>query len=374
MASKMTIPSTKVCFPAGDRQDILARIGRCLEEGQVAQGANVDELERTFARYIGSKHALALSSGGSALEAGLRALSVQGKEVLVPTNTFLATAAAVIAAGGTVKLLDIDPETLSPSVSEIQAALGPNTAGVIVVHIGGIVSRDINDIRALCKRKGVWLFEDCAHAHGSALGDTQAGLFGIGGAYSFFSTKVITCGEGGALVTNDDGLADRVGLLRNYGKREPWVTVCEEFGLNWRLNELAAIVAVAQLRRLDEFIAWRARIAASYTKRLAQVPAVRSIQPSGRSSWYKYIVLLPPGCDRDRVKRYAKEQGVSLSGGVYDRPLHKQPVAEKLGFHGSFPNADAFCNRHVCLPIYFGMTEAEAEYVIDVFKAAIAAA
>lgn len=254
MQPTMTIPAAKIHFSAEDRREILSRIDRCLETGQVAQGANIDELEASFARYVGCRHALALSSGGSALEAAMRALDVDGKEVLVPTNTFLATAAAVLAAGGTVRLVDIDPETLSPSADMIEQALGPNTAGLIVVHIGGIISRDIEAITAVCERRGIWMFEDAAHAHGSALGDTKAGLFGVGGSYSFFSTKVMTSGEGGMLVTNDDALADKVRLLRNYGKRQPWVTSSEHFGLNWRLNELAAAVAVVQLRRLDEFI------------------------------------------------------------------------------------------------------------------------
>lgn len=173
------------------------------------------------------------------------------------------------------------------------------------------------------------------------------------------------------LVTDDEDLSRRVRLLRNYGKPDPWETHCVDFGLNWRLNELAAAVAVAQLRRLDEFIAWRAKIAAFYNSRLAQVASTRTIQPSGRCSWYKFIVVLPPGVNRKKVKDYAKEHGVSLAGGVYDIPLHKQPAVSKLGIRGSFPHADDFCARHICLPIYFGMTDAEAEYVIETIRSAI---
>jgi dTDP-4-amino-4,6-dideoxygalactose transaminase len=301
----------------------------------------------------------------------MRALDVHGKEVLVPTNTFLATAAAVLAAGGTVRLVDIDPETLSPSADMVEQALGPNTAGLIIVHIGGIISRDIAAIKAVCDRRGVWMFEDAAHAHGSALGDTMAGLFGVGGAYSFFSTKVMTSGEGGMLVTNDDALADKVRLLRNYGKRQPWVTSSEHFGLNWRLNELAGAVAVVHLKRLDELIDGRAKIANLYTKGLSDAHGVRIVRPHGRCSWYKFIVLPPVGVDRNKLKAHAKELGVSLAGGVYDLPLHRQPVAAELGFLGQFRNADEFCNRHVCLPIYFGMTDAEADYVLQVIRTAM---
>jgi dTDP-4-amino-4,6-dideoxygalactose transaminase len=367
----MKIPATKIHFSADDRKEILSRIDCCLETGQVSQGANVDELEALFAQYVGCQHALALSSGGSSLEAAMRALGVEGKEVLVPTNTFLATAAGVLAAGGSVRLLDIDLTTISPSVQIIEEAIGPQTVGVIVVHIGGIISRDIEQIRVLCDQKGVWLFEDCAHAHGSEFAGKKAGCFGVGGAYSFFSTKVMTCGEGGMFVTSDYGVAKEVALLRNYGKADKWVTICERFGLNWRLNELAAAVAVVQLKRLDEFVDYRTRVAQHYTKILADEPRVTILQPSGRCSWYKYIVLLPTSVNRDELKKYAAARGVTFAGGVYDRPLHSQPVATSLGFSGTFPKAVDFCARHVCLPIYVGMTSSETDYVVEVFRDAL---
>ncbi len=149
------------------------------------------------------------------------------------------------------------------------------------------------------------------------------------------------------LVTNDENLSKKVKLLRNYGKPEPRETYCLDFGLNWRLNELAAIVGVAQLKRLDEFIDWRSKIAALYDSHFAHLSStIRTVQPVGRCSWYKYIVILPTGMDRKKIKDFAKEQGVSLSGGVYDIPLHNQPAISKLGIHGSFPNADDFCARH----------------------------
>ncbi len=382
---KMDIPPIKVCFPESDRQEILARIDKCLAEGQVAQGPYVEEFEALFRDYVGCKHAIALCNGGCALEAAMRALDVRGKEVLVPANTFLATAAAVIVAGGTVRLVDIDNQTLAPTPEAVRTAISPRTAGLIMVHIGGFMSKDLLEIRSICEQSGIWLFEDCAHAHGSALTDTQGGMatqtstasrnagrIGIGGAYSFFSTKIITCGEGGMLVTDDDTLADRARILRSYGKRQPWLTYCEEIGMNWRLNELAAIVGITQVKRLDEFIAWREKIAAIYTERLSKYPDITCIAPAGRCSWYKYIVLLSPGTDREKVRGLARENGLRFSGGVYDLPLHRQPVAKQLGwaftgFHGT----DDFCERHLCLPLYHGMTPDEADYVVDTFIAAL---
>jgi len=364
----VTVPALRIHFLEDDRREICRRIERCLADGQVAQGKNVEEFEELFARYSSANHAVAVSSGGSAIEAAMWALGVKGQEVLVPTNTFLASAAGVLLAGGRVKLVDIDPATAAPSLEIMERSVTPDTAGVIIVHVGGLITPEIRAISDWCRGSGLWLFEDCAHAHGSTLEFGRAGTFGIGGAFSFFSTKVMTCGEGGMVVTNDKDLAKRVALLRNYGKPEPWTTYSTELGANWRLNELAAAVGVVQLRRLDEMIEWRRRIADFYTQKLACVSELKLVLPSGSSSWYKYIVLLPKGIDRDSLRRAAKERGVAFSGGVYDLPLHRQPVFDGR-VDGEFPGADDFCSRHICLPIYYKMTTEQAECVVDTLKA-----
>lgn len=364
-----SIPAVGVHFSNSDREEILSRIDRCLATGYVSQGANVEEFEANFASYMGTRHAVAVCSGGAALEAAMRALDVAGKEVLLPTNTFFATAAAVLAAGGRIKLVDIDAHTLAPSVESIARALGPDVAGLIVVHIGGIISHDLDELRKLCDRHRLWLFEDCAHAHGSELDGKRAGTFGIGGAYSMFSTKVITSGEGGIFLTNEDWLADQVRLLRDYGKPSRWISYSVQFGLNWRLNELAAIVGIAQLRRLDEFIDWRAKIAAIYDRELAADPILTRVRPSDRSSWYKYIVKLPGESAREPLKAYMRERGVAMPGGVYDLPLHRQPVFGDQFDGIEFPVADDFCARHICLPIYYGLEVEDARYVAQSLRA-----
>jgi dTDP-4-amino-4,6-dideoxygalactose transaminase len=195
----------------------------------------------------------------------------------------------------------------------------------------------------------------------------MAGRFGQAAAYSFFATKVMTSGEGGMLVTDEDELAQRARGLRDYGKPDPWVSFHTEIGANWRMPEFCAAVGFVQLRRLDEFIAWREKIAGFYTEGLRGIPGVAPVLPAGRSSWYKYIVLLPKGLHREQVKSVMKDRGVSLSGGVYDMPLHQQPVFAGMT-HEQFPMADNLCSRHICLPLYYGMTDEEAEYVVDTLK------
>jgi dTDP-4-amino-4,6-dideoxygalactose transaminase len=366
----MNVPAAKVVFPEEDQREIIDRIRTCLSSGRISQGVNTREFEETFARYVGVRHAVSVSSGGAALEIAMRLLDVKDREVLVPTNTFVASATSVVFAGGHVRFVDADARTFAVSRQALEAAVSPRTVGVVLVHVGGIITPDIEAIRAWCDSRGLWLFEDAAHAHGSALNGRMAGRFGVAGAYSFFATKVMTAGEGGMLVTDDPTLADRARGLRDYGKPDPWVSFHTQVGANWRMSELSAAVGVVQLKRLEEFIGWRARVAAFYTRALRDVAGVEPVVPADRSSWYKYIVLLPSAIDRDRLRAAMKASNVALSGGVYDTPLHQQPVFR--GAAGEFPIAEEVCARHICLPLYYGMAEDEAGHVVDSLRGALA--
>lgn len=363
----MKIPPLKVLFSKEDRREILRRIDEALATGFVVMGKNVEEFEREFAKYCGTKYAVAVSSGSSALEIVMRILDVKNKEVLIPTNTFFSTAAAALFAGGRVRLVDVSPESFSLDLKNIKKRITKNTAGVIIVHIGGIIIPEIEEIRHWCSEKGLWLIEDCAHAHGSEYNNKKAGRFGLGGCYSFFSTKVITTGEGGMVVTDEKDLAQKIKLFRNHGKPEPWVSRHTDLGSNWRMTEFSAAVGLIHLKSLDKFIAWRKKTANLYTKLLAEVQEAKPVLPVGESSWYKYIVLIGKRMSKKKLKSLLKERGISLSGEVYEIPLHQQPIFEGI-LTGSFPIADDICNCHICLPLYYGMTDKEALYVIENLK------
>ena len=367
----MKIPPVKVVFSPEDRQEIMVRVEEILSTGMLAQGKYVKEFEDRWATYVGAKHAIAVSSGSSAIEVTMRSIGIEGKEVLVPDNTFAATAVSVLMAGGRVRFVDTEPTTFSVRLDELKARYTPNTVGVIIVHLGGIITPEIEAIRQWCDSQGIWLFEDCAHAHGSEWNERRAGTFGLAGGYSFFATKVMTTAEGGMIVTNDDTLAERARLVRNHGKPEPWVSYHTHLGTNWRMSELNAILGLTQLKRLDEFIAWRKKIADIYTKRLEDIPQLTSVLPLARSSWYKYIVWLPQGIDRSRLKQEMRERGVKLSGEIYATPLHRQPIFQNMT-QDDFPKTDEICSRHICLPLYVGMTEEEARFVVETLKTVLA--
>lgn len=364
------IPAAKIIFSKQDRKEILNRMDFCLKNGALSDGRYTREFEDKWAGYVGTKHAVAVSSGSSAIEISMRILNIKDKEVLVPANTFTATAVSVLLAGGNVRFVDINPDTFSLSIKSLENKASRKTTGIIIVHIGGIITPEIKAIRKWCVRNGLWLFEDCAHAHGSALGGQSAGAFGIAGAYSFFATKVITSGEGGMIVTNNRDFAEKARLIRNHGKPKPWVSYHTHIGSNWRMSELNAAVGLTHLNRLEEFIEYREKIAGVYTESLKEVPEVKIILPYAKSSWYKYIVILPKRINRGKLKASLKKRGINLAGEVYETPLHLQPIFKKHS-RERFLIAEDICARHICLPLYYGMAYREAELLADAVKTEI---
>lgn len=356
------VPPLRVVFEEADRKWIFEQLNEVLTNGMVAVGKKVIEFEEFWAKYTGCQHAVAMSNGGAALSALMAGLNIAGRDVLVPTNTFIATANAVLFAGGNPVFLDTARRTLCVSLEEIKRRCTGNMAGVVVVHIGGIITPEIGEIADWCSKRGIWLVEDAAHAHGSELNGKRAGQFGIAGAYSFFATKIITSAEGGMVVCNDQGLADFCRSYRDYGKKSQWESVHTRISPNARISEIAAVIGLQQSHRLDEFIEARSEVARRYTEGLSDV--LDLVLPVDRSSWYKYIALLPKGIDRAQFKAQMSARGISLSGGVYDLPLHLQPVFEGMHLKSSLPVAEDVCSRHICLPIFYGMTDQQIEHVI----------
>jgi len=362
----MRVPPARVCFPAEDRAEILARIDQSLASGQLTLGPIGRELEEAFAKRHSTQHAVAVSSGTSALEIILRALEVEGREVIVPANTFFATAAAAVHAGARVVFVDCDPETLAFDLADVEAHLSPDTAAVVAVHIGGLISPAVPALAQLCKERGVYLVEDAAHAHGCALGGKSAGTFGIAGAFSFYPTKVIAGGEGGMIVTDDDALVEAAHTYRDQGKGSFLANFHTRLGANWRMSEPHAAIVQSQLGRLDEFIAARQAIAKRYDAavddlglRPLRVPA------DAHCNYYKYIAYLPDGIERGPLKQLMRERfDIGLSGEVYDTPLHQQPVFEPFADR-PLPGAEFIGARHICLPLYPTLSETDADYVVE---------
>lgn len=369
----LKIPPAKIYFSEDDRQVILQQIDEALVSGQLTLGKHVKAFEECFAQKIGARYAVAVNSGTSALEIPLRIFGVHDKTVLVPTNTFFATPAAVIHAGGKPRFVDSDPATFAISLDAIKSRLTEDTAGVIVVHIAGIVNPELPAIRDFCKERGLFLLEDAAHAHGSSLNGQAAGTFGDAASFSFYPTKVMTSAEGGMIVTNNQRIYEEALIYRDQGKADFLTNAHTRLGYNWRMSEPHAIIGHAQLGHLEEFVAARNRIAGIYDDGLREMPELTALclPLAIRSNYYKYIALLDASLDRVVLKKLLREEyGVGLSGEVYETPCHVQPVFAEYQ-DGEFPIAVDICRRHVCLPVYANMTEDEARYVLDSLRAAL---
>lgn len=364
------IPPVKAYFPEEDRKWITAQIDGMLTTGQLTLGKLGQTFEEEFAKLSGADYAVAVGSGTEAIEIPLRILGVEGKDVLVPTNTFFATAAAVVHAGGRPVFVDCDANDFAISISSLEKQITPNTVGVILVHIAGIVSGRTQAIVDWCKKKGLWLFEDAAHAHGSTFNGKHAGTFGVAGSFSFYPTKVMTSGEGGMIITNDKKISDESKLYRDQGKTSFLENTHGKLGYNWRLSEPHAAIGLAQVRRLNEINTKRAQIAKFYDEALKiEVPGKPlNVSKDQFSNYYKYIFLPNQTLDRKGLKKKMKETyGVCLAGEVYETPLHQQPVFQKWG-KGSFPVAEDICARHICLPLFPSMTTEEANHVVTSLK------
>jgi perosamine synthetase len=340
-----------------------------LRSGMLLLGEQTRAFEEAFAAWIGTRFAIALSTGTAALEILLRIKGVEGRTVLVPTNTNFATAAAVLRAGGHVRYLDMDPTTFAPTLAMVEEALArlssEDVAGILWVHIGGVISAEFPDVVDRCRRRGLFVFEDAAHAHGSALGGRNAGTLADGAAFSFFPTKVMTTCEGGMITTDQPEVDALARSFRNQGKRGgAFGGLHHDLGNSFRITEVGAVLGRIQLAKLPAMLAHRRRASDLITAALDQagLPYVSTAHMDAASN-YKLILPLPKGRTASDVQAALAADGVILGGAVYEIPCHRQPVFEGIDAEAELPHADKWCPHHICPPLTSGMTDAQARHV-----------
>ena len=397
MVTPRKVPILRVPFSAEDKRYITEQIEQVLDSGMLSMGSKTRAFEAGFASFVGTSHCVAVSNGTAAIEIILRSLEISGKSVIVPTNTFFATALAVLNSGNKVIFADSDPMTMALDPADVRRKIRDDTAAVILVHIGGIVSPAIGELAELCDHRDLALIEDCAHAHGSGIHGVSAGGIGVAGAFSFFPTKVLTTGEGGTITTDDSDLYERAMVIRNQGKVPDLGNHIGEIGNNYRLSEITAVLGVEQVSRSDRIVAERRHIASLYDRMLEDVDGITPLPlPEGSvSGYYKYIAYLSDGIDRSTVKkRLQSEYEVSLTGEVYADLCHEEPVWEHYGYCGrrrpepgapcpgipdcgcqivqeGFSGAEYISERHVCLPLYPGLTEDDVAWVVEALDDAL---
>ncbi|MCX7804128.1 MAG: DegT/DnrJ/EryC1/StrS family aminotransferase [Planctomycetota bacterium] len=371
-----------LCLPDTGEEEVRA-VAEVLQSGQLSDGPANREFEELFARYAGVRYAVSLNSCASALQLALMASGIRG-EVVLPSFTFAATANAVVAAGARPVFADIERSTCCLSPEAVEAAVGPRTEAVIVVHYAGQMA-DMDPIRAVCSRKGLLLIEDSAQTLGGTYKGLHPGRFGIG-CFSFYPTKNITTGEGGMLTTDDESLAGRVrtlashgiprlrrggktGAMPDSGDRPPWWREAVEAGFNFRMSAIHAAIGIVQLRKLDAMNAARRRIAEFYSASLPPEVFELPVEAPGRRHVFQMYTVKVRGISRNTFVAEMRRRNIGASV-HYDPPVHRQPYyaeairSGRAAISGSLITTDQVAASIVSLPIYPGMTMEQAGRVI----------
>jgi len=355
----------------GDIEAALANMRQVLESGRLMEGPFVERFEETFRKQVGSTHAVAVNSCTTALQIILRYARVKGQEVVVPTNTFAATANAVLYAGATPVFADINPTTFCLSVEGLRKALTPRTRAVIVVHIAGLMTPELDAIREICRERNLDLLEDCAHALGSSRAGQSAGTLGLAGAFSFYPTKIIGLGSGGVLSTDNDALAAYARSVRIHGRGKDLSEIVS-LGNHWFMDELTAAAGFHPLVRLETIVARRNQIAERYRSKLGSLAGLTFPEPGPdtRHSYYKIPVLVDSNADIVGLKARCWEKHRLELEAVYDPPCHLQPVFQHLlkSNRTHLPVAESVLERQICLPVHMGITDQQIDWVCDVIQ------
>lgn len=348
-------------------EEAMAAMGRVIAETDFILGKDVEAFEGEFAAYCGTRYAVGLDTGITALEFALRALNIgPGDEVVTVSHTFIATVSAISFTGATPVFIDVDPRTYNMDPSLLAAAITPHSKAILPVHLYGQPA-EMSEIRSIADRHGIPVIEDACQAHGAVYQGRRAGSLGVAAAFSFYPAKNLGCfGDGGILVTDDESIASTARMLRNYGQREKYHHV--RLAYNRRLDTVQAAVLRVKLPQLDAANTARRRAAAMYDQLLANVPGVtRPHAAPDRTHIYHLYVIEHDR--RDALSAFLKSRGISC-GLHYPIPVHLQECYAGLNVAaGSLPVTESAAKRILSLPMFPTITEAQILHVADSIKA-----
>ncbi len=344
------------------KSEIVEEIAELVDSSAFTNGPQVREFEAEFAAYCGTREAIGLASGLDALRLSLQAAGIEpGDEVIVAANTFVATLEAVTQAGGKPVVVDATEEDYNLDPAAAEAAIGGRTRFLMPTHLYGQLA-DMRALRAISERRAVPIVEDACQAHGASRDGIGAGTAGLAGAFSFYPGKNLGAfGDAGALVTDDEGLAEGMRALREHGQRRKYVHDLE--GWTARLDTVQAIVLLRKLPHLDGWNAERREVAAAYAERLAGLGDLRlpPVPAGSEPVWHIYAIRT---AKPDELAGFLRERGIG-SGRHYPDPVHLSPAYSWLGHtRGEFPVAEAIASEELSLPMFPGMTEQQVDTVV----------
>jgi dTDP-4-amino-4,6-dideoxygalactose transaminase len=371
---------SKPYIPETDVPQIMKNLEEVVRSGMFIQGKYVSQLEKMFAEYCGTKFAVATNSGATALEVALRAIGVEGKKIIVPTQTFVASVSAIVRSNNIPVIVDVEEDTQSLSARIIRENVNNDVFAVMWIHMAGFISPDYYNIKKLCDGLGILLIEDASHAVGASIDGIKAGNLGFAGCFSLFATKIITSGEGGIITTNDFDFAEKCKIIRNHGcVRNPSPYEGLDFGVNctyassnYRMPELSAVVGVSQIPRIDEFVLKRNVLAVAYNLYITNPKVTKLYVPSNTvMTWWQYIISLPKGTTveerTDLCRRLSVDHGISTAN-AYWPPCHEQPAFLEYVYDQKYPITDSLLKRHLALPLYVEMDLEQVKFVSDVIN------
>ena len=348
-----------------------------IRSGRLSLGPMLTRFETMFAEFVGTKHAVAVSSGTAGLHvAAITAGWGPGDEVITSPFTFVSSANIARYTGATVTFADIDEQTLNMDPAAVEAAVTDKTAGIVPVDIFGWPV-DMDALDAIARRHSLTMVQDSCEALGAKYGGRNVGSgTGWPSVFAFYANKQMTTGEGGMICTDDDALAEQWRSLINQGRADSgqWLAH-DRLGFNFRLSDVASAIGVAQVEKLPRILALRQQVAAEYTRMLADIPGVQTPLRDGggnERSWFVYWVVLDEGIDRNDVMQQLNDRGIQCK--PYLPSVHLQPMYRELGFReGMFPVSESVSRRSLALPFFPAMSPQQQERVVAELRDVLAA-
>jgi perosamine synthetase len=330
-----------------------------LDSGMVAQGPRTARFEERFAQACGVKHAIATTSGTTALHIALLANGVgEGDEVITTPFTFIASANSILFTGAQPVFVDIDPETFNIDPEQVAKAVTPRTKAIMPVHLYGYMC-DMDALQAIADRHGLKIVEDACQAIGAAYRGKPAGSIGTG-CFSLYATKNVMSGEGGMITTSDDAVAEKCRMLRNHGMKRRYYH--DMLGFNFRMTDLCAAIGLAQMDRLEDFTA-RRRANAAYLNSKIESVITPTVRDGYRHVWHQYTIRVDGGRDRDAAVRQLNDAGIG-TGIFYPVPAHRQGYMRDVVGDVQLPIAEQLAEEVISLPVHPQLSQADLDAIV----------
>ena len=376
----------KPYIPDSDKEWILEKYKEILDTGGLIQGKYVSQFEEKVAQYVGTKHAIAVSSCGVGLEIALRATGITGKKFIVPTQTFVASVSCILRSGNIPIVADVDETTQCLSLDSIKKNMDDDVAGIVLVHMAGLITPEIFEIKQYCFDNDLFFLTDDAHSFGAAIYDEYkdrgfySGNVGDVGVFSFYPSKIITTAEGGMITTNDDDLAEKLRVLRNHGTVRNDMLVdgldygvrCEIPSSNYRMTEFQGVLGLSQIKHIDEWILRRNEIANLYKTYLEDIDwlVLPPYYSNVVQTWWQYIVKLDNNIDRTNFLTELMGKGIPTAN-AYWPACHQQEVFKPYTSTTNCPISDKFLEQHFSWPMYVELKNEDVKDICDIVRSCV---